>query len=140
MKVAVVIIIVLLPIAGTLFVLLGQTTDPIVNLGDKAVTLTVYAGGHPGKVVSVASECPVVALINTLLLEKRGKWKKNFVTYAPVIMLRGEKFSINCQQDRIIINFEKRPGKTVQVVTSLTTEEYSKIEDAAAKLSKEKSK
>ena len=134
MKIILGIIVLLLSFSGILFVYQGHTIDPVVDLSEKALTLTVYKGGRPGKEVPVASDSVIVARINSLLLKKRGKWKRSFVTFAPVIIIRGEKISINCQRDRIIINFENSAGQTVQVVTSLATEEYSQIENAAGNL------
>ena len=133
MKIIIGITVLLLSFTGILFVLPGHTTDPVVDLSEKALILTLYKGGRPSEEVTVSPDSAIVARINSLLLEKRGKWKRSFVSFAPRIILRSEKFSINCQRNRIIINFENSAEQPVQVVTSLTTKEYSEIENATAK-------
>ncbi len=137
MKIAILIVVLVIGMTGMIFICRGRATDPVVDLGEKGLTLVIYSGGRPSKSLSVPPDCPLLAKMNSLLIEKRGKWKISFVSFAPIILLRGEKFSINCQRNRLIVNFENQPGQTLrlQVVTDLTPEEFSLIQTAAEEVS-----
>jgi len=56
--------------------------------------------------------------------KNQNDWTPSVVTYAPNVMVTGQKFNINFTKGGAILNFEVRKGKWRQYVRDVKEEEY----------------
>jgi hypothetical protein len=79
----------------------------------------VYDAGKITRSGSLAADSPVKTKLNKLIGDETVKWRKSYITFAPRIVIKAEKFSITLQQSKIIVNYEDGNEKWTQVTREL---------------------
>jgi hypothetical protein len=79
----------------------------------------VYDAGKIVRSGDLPADSPARVKLKKLLEDDTVKWKKSYVTFAPRILIKGQKFSITLQPSRIIVNYDNGDGKWIQVTREL---------------------
>jgi hypothetical protein len=107
-------------------------SDPVIDLSSKPCSLVVYTNGAPSMTMLLAPDSSLGLLVDKLLISKRNTWKRSLVSFAPVILVRSEVFSINFQESRVVVNFKDDSGNWSQVVSDLTNEKWLELQKEVA--------
>jgi hypothetical protein len=116
-------------------VAIWQTRSPIkplIDLASPGCSLVCYVNGFPSRTVHLEPDSTVISLVDTILKNKERVWRPSLYSYAPVILLRGETYSVNFQKSRVVVNFRDTSGHWRQAVSELTSQEIIDLEKAAA--------
>jgi hypothetical protein len=107
---------------------------PAPNLDfSKGVHFSVYASGHIIRSGDVKELSPAVQELGKVLRDCSGKWRFSLVSYAPGIEFRTDKFSINMQAKRLIVNSPANVNspdakeKWAQVICDIPRDEFAKM-------------
>jgi hypothetical protein len=127
MKITVFIVIVFAGLVTLLAVSRSFGGDPSIRLAEHDITLEIYDKGDLQTSVQLSRRAQALKRLDTLLQGKKGKWKSSQVSFAPVLLLRAKSFTVNFQWNRIIVNLTDERGSPVQVLTTLSKEEWSDV-------------
>jgi hypothetical protein len=109
-----------------------SVSDPVIDLSSKPCSLVVYTNGAPSMTVALAPDSSLGLLVDKVLISKRNTWKRSLVSFAPVILVRSEAFSVDFQESRVVVNFKDDSGSWSQVVSDLTNDEWVELEKEVA--------
>ena len=73
-------------------------------------------------------------VMKELVLSCKGSWERNFITYAPQILVSCDSYNINLLPDQIVINYTTPSGKFRQIVTKPTGVKLAALKDYRNKL------
>ena len=100
----------------------GQTID-VTKLGP-AREIVVYQGGKPIIERSIAAGSDEELAVTAWLQTHKSGWRWDLNTYAPVCRVSGERFTLNFQMGRCILNYRlKENGNFSQVSRPLKDDE-----------------
>ena len=81
-----------------------KSPDPRISVKKGPLNVTVYTDGEPKEAGSLKKGSAGLDAIHLLLEQKKGHWKRSFITYAPNLYLKNEDFNVNFCDDVVIVN------------------------------------
>ena len=81
-----------------------SSQNPKVDL-TRDIHFYVYDAGRIIRTGSLHANSALTQRLDKLLRDAVGKWSKSYTTFAPGIVIRGDKFSITLQQRNLILNY-----------------------------------
>lgn len=112
--------------------MIGATAPKVAPKGARLEVL-IYDQGNPARRGVLPAGSDGAAALDSLLEKKRGRWKSSWVTYAPVVYIKSDDFTINISGNLMIVNCGDRRGRPVQVTAHLTAEESRQAVEALTK-------
>jgi hypothetical protein len=104
------------------------SSNPKLDLAHD-LNFDVYDAAKITRSVNLPADSPVTAKLRKVIEDEAVQWTESYITFAPRILVNGEKFSITVQPSKIIVNYENRSGKWIQVTRELPDGFFEEIQD-----------
>ncbi len=116
---------------GSIFLTGCQNIDTSKIVPPYSVSL--YSKGSELTKISVPADSKLEQKITSFLQNNQTGWKPSFVTYAPSLMIYGEKFSLLLDDNGPVLNYWPQKNKNFQG-TKLNSPEMQKLKNALLEL------
>lgn len=111
-----------------------QAPNPTIDFTEAGIVVQTYTKGQPSLAIAISRESEIITEMARILKAKDGQWKHSIVSFAPVLLIKGKTFKINCLAERIVVNSATASGDWRQVASGLTKEESTKLRALALKI------